>query len=795
MDTSAKHKRVYTRVGSLRAEKYAHLEEHEAMRELEHTAAKLIQERYLHSDAIFRCFGPAIMCRKDGAPSNYGTVHFSEPNTKAQFLVISDTSSVPKLSKFVEKFWDIQKPEVIISVTGSAQDIQLNPILQHAFNKGLTAAAASAGTWIITGGTDTGDVVTCIHETLFILSPSTHPTSHHPLPRPDSPRSVAGRARQRALAPPLPRVEPFSFSASLARRSPAAAALHPVPTAGVMKLVATALRQSGVQVPLIGVTPYGAVANRHLLDEVQGGSLAMPYEAPTPDQAPLNSYHSHFILVESQNQRRAAWGDEINMRVAFEAFYLERKSVPMVLLVVQGGPGTISTVRATAEQGSPIVVVAGSGGAATAIKYYCDQCDKLKAERAAGGVAGAFADDEWPQVMWPKTAGMMVPLGEKFEKPEVVMEIELSLREIYTRNGEAAGKLLTMYEVDSDGLLSHDEDLSNVILQAIVRLWVTGSDEHRDDDSPGTGLRRLSSSKEGSSPVPQRNGKASTSPPAARTNARQERRNDQRRNRAIQLAVQWNRPQVVASIFREMAGAAGAAGFTPAHQLALQYALELRRASILELLLSYPGFSLASVNLCRLFLYEDPHRFLASDKTLQDLLIKNMKCIRTLPADEQYGIFQDTIGTWLKQKVSPDLAHVVLDAAGPEFSHMVMWALFFGEAELADLFWKECDDPARVALLGARQCQLMGEHALTAKTQVSTASPSARCRRARSGAWEWEWSGVHRGGFARLAILPPPSRGSAHRSAPTPHSRRQLLPPSLPMSSSTHARARRRSLY
>jgi len=180
-----------------------------------------------------------------------------------------------------------------------------------------------------------------------------------------------------------------------------------------MKLVATALRQSGVQVPLIGVTPYGAVANRHLLDEVQGGSLAMPYEAPTPDEAPLNSYHSHFILVDSQNQRRDAWGDEINMRVAFEAFYLERKSVPMVLLVVQGGPGTISTVRATAEQGSPIVVVAGSGGAATAIKYYCDQCDKLKAERAAGGVAGAFADDEWPQAMWPKAAAprTLVKLG------------------------------------------------------------------------------------------------------------------------------------------------------------------------------------------------------------------------------------------------------------------------------------------------------------------------------------------------------------------------------------------------
>jgi len=166
-------------------------EKHDSARR--HRAAMLIQQCYQHADAIYRGFGPAVLCRKYGRPSNYGNIHFSEVNTKSKFVVISDTTSAARLSKFVEKYWGVHKPEVIISVTGSAQNFQLNPILQNAFDKGLAAAASSAGTWIITGGTD----------------------------------------------------------------------------GGVMKLVAESLRQSGVEVPLIGVAPFGAVAHADDLEDVQ----------------------------------------------------------------------------------------------------------------------------------------------------------------------------------------------------------------------------------------------------------------------------------------------------------------------------------------------------------------------------------------------------------------------------------------------------------------------------------------------------------------------------------------------
>ena len=59
------------------------------------------------------------------------------------------------------------------------------------------------------------------------------------------------------------------------------------------------------------------------------------------------------------------------MRNLLEAFISKSLHVPMVLLVVQGGPGTLATVLSAAFDATPIVVLADSGGAASAIYQYC----------------------------------------------------------------------------------------------------------------------------------------------------------------------------------------------------------------------------------------------------------------------------------------------------------------------------------------------------------------------------------------------------------------------------------------
>ena len=51
---------------------------------------------------------------------------------------------------------NLQRPQLIISVTGGAQNFTIPYRMKKAFKLGLIKAAASTGAWIITGGTNTG---------------------------------------------------------------------------------------------------------------------------------------------------------------------------------------------------------------------------------------------------------------------------------------------------------------------------------------------------------------------------------------------------------------------------------------------------------------------------------------------------------------------------------------------------------------------------------------------------------------------------------------------------------------
>jgi transient receptor potential cation channel subfamily M protein 2 len=52
--------------------------------------------------------------------------------------------------------WGMRKPNLILSITGGAQKFSLPYMVKKAFKQGLVKAAASTGAWIITGGTNAG---------------------------------------------------------------------------------------------------------------------------------------------------------------------------------------------------------------------------------------------------------------------------------------------------------------------------------------------------------------------------------------------------------------------------------------------------------------------------------------------------------------------------------------------------------------------------------------------------------------------------------------------------------------
>jgi hypothetical protein len=52
--------------------------------------------------------------------------------------------------------WWLSYPQLILSITGGAQNFTIPHRMKNAFKRGLIKAAASTGAWIITGGTNTG---------------------------------------------------------------------------------------------------------------------------------------------------------------------------------------------------------------------------------------------------------------------------------------------------------------------------------------------------------------------------------------------------------------------------------------------------------------------------------------------------------------------------------------------------------------------------------------------------------------------------------------------------------------
>jgi len=186
------------------------------------------------------------------------------------------------------------KPNVLISVTGGAQDFYMHSSkLEQVFNRGLLKAAQTISAWIIDGGLD----------------------------------------------------------------------------AGVMQYVGKAVKEMAVDdVPCIGIASHKKVILHNLLkeDSMHPGMTA-EYVANQPNnplQCALNPNHTHFILVDSPEDK---WGEEIKFRSELESCIREKFHIPVVLIVVNGGPGTLETVAQGAEKKFAVVVVQGSGRASDAI--------------------------------------------------------------------------------------------------------------------------------------------------------------------------------------------------------------------------------------------------------------------------------------------------------------------------------------------------------------------------------------------------------------------------------------------
>lgn len=268
----------------------------------------------------------------------FASVHSSETQQAgdlrepAKVAIVNFRGPVPddlpgRIATLLDKEWLVDelfgKPTVAIIVTGGAQAFKMLPRVERVFREGLVKAARATNAWVFTGGT----------------------------------------------------------------------------SSGVMKYVGEALA-SHPDIPCIGMPLFGNVLGHELiekkacsLDEMRDAKEQMVEYAPTEADntllgAALEPHHTHFLLLDNGEAGAKAWGMEIEFGLRTQLAYCAHDKnkdnrVPAVLLVVQGGPGTLKTVVKAVEKGVPVVVIADSGGCASAIRDFLTRAPGAREDIAA----------------------------------------------------------------------------------------------------------------------------------------------------------------------------------------------------------------------------------------------------------------------------------------------------------------------------------------------------------------------------------------------------------------------------
>ncbi|XP_019506231.1 PREDICTED: transient receptor potential cation channel subfamily M member 6 isoform X3 [Hipposideros armiger] len=147
---------------------------------------------------------------------------------------------------------------------------------------------------------------------------------------------------------------------------------------GVSKHVGDALKAHSSQclrkIWTVGIPPWGVIENQR---DLIGKDVVCLYQTlgnPLSKLTTLNSMHSHFIL--SDDGTVGKYGNEMKLRRNLEKYLSlqkihsrSRQGVPMVGLVVEGGPNVILWVWETVKDKHPVVVCEGTGRAADLLAF------------------------------------------------------------------------------------------------------------------------------------------------------------------------------------------------------------------------------------------------------------------------------------------------------------------------------------------------------------------------------------------------------------------------------------------
>ena len=89
-----------------------------------------VQRAYRTSLFVYKRFGPALFIDSQGNAS-HGTIDFMDGSPKpTPWMRVAHTASAKRLLRHLDHYWGLPRPEVLITVTGGAQDFSLSAELQ-----------------------------------------------------------------------------------------------------------------------------------------------------------------------------------------------------------------------------------------------------------------------------------------------------------------------------------------------------------------------------------------------------------------------------------------------------------------------------------------------------------------------------------------------------------------------------------------------------------------------------------------------------------------------------------------
>ncbi|XP_070651869.1 transient receptor potential cation channel subfamily M member 2 isoform X3 [Bos indicus] len=313
----------------------------------------------------------------------FGDIVFTGLGQKVgKYVRLSQDTPSSLIYQLMTQQWGLDAPNLLISVTGGAKDFKMKPRLKSIFRRGLLKVAQTSGAWVITGGSHTGVM------------------------------KQVGEA-----------VRNFSLSGSFCEG----------------------------EVVTIGIATWGALHNRESLIHPTGGFPAeyIVDEGGQGHLTCLDSNHSHFILVDDGTHGR--YGVEIPLRTKLEKFISQQTKerggvaikIPIVCVVLEGGPGTLNTIYNAITNGTPCVVVEGSGRVADVIAQ----------------VAGLPISEITISLIQQKLSMFFQGMFETFTESKIV-EWTKKIQDIVRRR-----QLLTVFREGKDG----QQDVDVAILQALLK--------------------------------------------------------------------------------------------------------------------------------------------------------------------------------------------------------------------------------------------------------------------------------------------------------------------------------------